>query len=586
MTAPLDPPALLRWCTRQRHHTLPTNVPEALAANLRAGGDSVQAADGHDGTPPLSIGCPEQTGILTLGTDGGGISFARRDGSRFHALCLPSPPDTGPIAIVTSTTRRLVTLTERLADAGLATSLAVADPDAPPERFADWIAAAARHPATALLLLDALPSGDLAPVTEVLAPLADRLPILYTQPGVHPDERSLTMAWSTSIGALTAPDDATAAAIARLLLGPHGGTDDRWALIGPSWTPTFGRAPATRIHANNLDGLVDAAERALDTTAHDGVVVAIPSLSPEELDTLQSAAARWQQRADEVACVIVGLGGAATTGRLARTIPPPIAVLDATVASAALDLVADWPTRTEGSARLRALGGPADPSRLRRAAATVRARPAATTDPIVQAEIAASIGLAANPATFVRYIEDAPVKAAALGFPVEVAPSCSNTDNPRAASPRLVRTSHELQAVADPMLAAARRSGGLDAGLLLRAWPEQSEALVLTLDRHPRYGDTMRLDGPRDRHLQAVGLPGAETLATFLTRSGLNEPHTTALVAALQPTIDAAVIAHRSLAPPGEPAPTLTLHLLVTDGRALVHRLHLAWPDRNPVPGA
>lgn len=576
MTRPLDPAGLVR----------------ALSRETSAGAPSMGAmpsgeSDGHPGMLARVLG-DEATGVLHVGTDRGALSFTRSDAARFHSVPFETSAQPGPVAVVTHDARRLTCLLDHLAEVGLGTSFAVAADTHDSSTLADWVSIAVRHPHTALLLLDVDTPEHPETLAEAIAPLSEQLPVLRCRGIPASPERALEGSWWASLGVLRPSSDSVAAASARLLVGPLPTVGDRWHHVTHSSVGEVDVPHTARTVCNGLDPLIDAVNDALSTTHVDAVVVSLPTLTAEETARIHEASRRWAELSDEVACILTSHAGALACHQLATRIPPALAVLDGRAAGAALRLAATWPSES-GTARLRALPGPADPSRLRRVAADIRRLPHLTADPATQKEIAAGLGLPAAPHSVVRYLEDTLMASANLGFPIEL-----SVWNPGGKAPdirpEIAEDSTDARQAAEAMLGAARRASGMEASLVLRPLPRGAPKFRVEISCHARFGPVVRIEDQRGNVQTSVGLPGPSTYSLCLEPLQLPAAHHQAACSALRQATEVAYVGHRVLLQQSsgeELLPVLTLGpLALSTGGPLIIRAHLEWSRRpSPAPG-
>lgn len=516
MTEVRDPADIVRHCARSD----PQEEPSRVAESARGG-------------------------ALRIDPDGEALSFVRRDGARFHAGRLAEPRASGPVAVLTDHPRRLAAWMSDLAERGLGTSFGAAVTPGSAEELADWIEVAVRHPMTRLLLLDVPTPEALGPLRDTLSAVAGEQPVFRVDRERDQPDGDLLRSWWQHLGVLSHSRGEPLCAALRLLCGPLPDAGGRWrVVVGPGTEP--GRAGATDAEAVVAGAVGEAVEAAcsfLRTTAHDLVLLHLPELTEAELEEIAVRLSDPDQARSEVGLLVVLHGSAAQCRRLAERLPPGTGVVEAREAARAVSIGTSWPTEPGGTSRLRALPGPADASRLRRVAMALRRDPGHVAPVEAQREVAAGMGIPLAPSTVVRYVEDAPMAAAALGFPVEISAWAPHVADGMAEAAEIVPDSARLGRIAHDLLSTARRRGGMEAGLLLRPVPVGTPAFTVHVVEHARFGPMVSLEG-NGRTWRSVGLPVRSLYGDALAPLDLPPAIRAATEQSLQRGVEAAFVAH------------------------------------------
>lgn len=377
--------------------------------------------------------------------------------------------------------------------------------------------AAARRDDTAAVLLHLGSLTDHEALARVASAASRHLPIVAV---VAPTggEDPWRERWLGSVGALVAPTLAAAAERASALRGL-----DPTEAMSCAVVASDDEAAAAALHSLGVCGL-SATRGSGDIASVVGslrvdLVVAVIG-SATELEGLVRA-----RRAHPEVGVLAVLDVDDAEQAAATLAPLGVPALPATVAVgevvAALEL---WGEVVRGRSQLRA--GGSDAGRLRRAVRGLRRPAAESVAPEQQSEWVAALGLPYARTARCAYLEDAPLVAAEVGYPVRVMPVHQSEAATEATRWEDVSTAEALLGVAESQLAAVARRFGRGAQLVVASTDPSAQVVSVRAERVDGYGVGLTLSGARaDDVLRFVAPVDERQLAAALAATGRSASH-------------------------------------------------------------
>lgn len=379
--------------------------------------------------------------------------------------------------------------------------------------------AAARHPATACVLVYAHRVGSYPRFASVCQAVTPHLPVVFVPAGDFAEDSALKP-WLESTGAVELRSMSEALDAIPVVGALDVPADNRCVVIGGDESLLGAAATAAKragfqVETRQGSTLADA----LGDLVND-LVVAVIEQPPDQLDQVAAAIGEARSAHPDLPLVIIADGDEAWSKSVRTFVDAgSVCVLDPTVdVAVGLRALADWERRRRIVARPP--DKPRDAARLRR---FVKASPDALYSPSAQAELVGALGLPSARATRAAYLEDALVAAAELGYPLRLAAVHSSMRPPDEPEWIAAGSSTELSERAESALAAKTRTLGQRAELLLTE-SSNGEGVTISVSafRHDDFGVLVTVTsgrrtarfvppGPADISalVQAIGLPSA-----------------------------------------------------------------------------
>ena len=401
--------------------------------------------------------------------------------------------------------------------------------------------AAARHPATACVLVYAHRVGAYQRFAGVCQAVTPHLPVVFVPAGDFASD-AFIQPWLESTGAVRQPSLSRALDALPVVAALDLPSDNRCIVVGGD-EALLASAGAAAARAG-FEVVIRKGATLADTLgelSHDLVVTAIEEPADAYADVAIALGAARDAH-PELPLVVFADGSSEWAEAIRQSVNAgSVCVLDSSV-DLAVGLIAltDW--ERHRSLVDRQAAKPRDPSRLRRIVRDLKTQDAGLFSPSSQADLVAALGLPAARAVRVPYLEDCLIAAAELGYPLRLA--AVHSDMGPDAEPHWVDvpSSEELMECAEVELSATNRAIGRRAELLFsEARLAHAWTLRIQASRHADFGAVVLLShqnretvfvppGPADLagELRRLGFPPAEASVLTAATDGVS-----ALVGAL-----------------------------------------------------
>lgn len=390
--------------------------------------------------------------------------------------------------------------------------------------LADALDAAARHPATACVLILAHTLTGHAQFAAICRAAAPHLPLLFVSAADLSADPYLAP-WLHSIGVLRVPSLAEALDALPVLTKLDSPAGNRCLVVGGDESLLCASAASVERAGFEVEYRIgQTLADALGRLDHD-VVLTVVEEPVDAQEKVAVALAEARAAHDELPLLIVADGSPAWRSILEQFLDADsVCVVGPTVnLGAGLACLSEW----ERSRRRLAQPGPRtrDASRLRRVVRAMRSEGAVAYSPATQADLIGALGLPYARSVRVAYLEDSLIAAAELGYPLRIAAVHSGMTLPEQPIWMRVPESSQLMQIAEAELGAATRSIGRRAELVI-AEAQKAETVELRVRgmRHPAYGIVVLISSGDEstvvippatmepsRQLAALGLPNDHT---------------------------------------------------------------------------